>query len=237
MHTGGNMNLASCLCVALSVSCAASIVACGSSGVGEYRGGGGDPASAVPQKGDAGKGGGSSGGSSGGGGGVAQGPSSGGATGGSSSGSGGGSTTFGNTSVASFTLIDTAITSIPGGAPINGFNPIVDGATFDLAKVGYNLSMVVTPPTVAAVGSMAFALDATFTHTADTAPYSLCGDDGKGKFYMCPITVGKHTLTVTVYPESDLGGSPYQPPTVFEFTVVDTSPTAGDGGLDDGAGE
>ncbi|HEY6459795.1 MAG TPA: hypothetical protein VIY73_06575, partial [Polyangiaceae bacterium] len=135
----------------------------------------------------------------------------------------GGSTAFGNVTVASFTLIDTGITTLPGGAPVAGFNPMAYGSKFDLAMVGYDLSIVVTPPQVAAVGSMAFALDASYTHTANTAPYSLCGDDGKGTFMKCPLAPGKHTLTVTVYPESDLQGAPYQPPTLFEFTVVDSS--------------
>ncbi|HEY1691871.1 MAG TPA: hypothetical protein VGG39_06900 [Polyangiaceae bacterium] len=223
------MKLAPALCLALTVSCAASIVACGSSGVVEYRGGGGgDPASAVAQKGTGSSGGnGDTGGSSGG----ATGSSSGGSPVGSSSGvapgssggADGGSTAFGNVTVASFTLIDTGITTLPGGAPVSGFNPMAYGSTFDLAMVGYDLSMVVTPPQVSAVGSMAFALDATYTHTANTAPYSLCGDDGKGTFMKCPLAPGKHTLTVTVYPESDLQGAPYQPPTLFEFTVTDSS--------------
>jgi hypothetical protein len=224
------MKLAALLGVALGASCVASMVACGSSGVADYRGGGGNTASAVPDKADGGKSGGSSsgGGSTGGSGG---GSSQGGSGGGSTSTGNGGSTTFGNVTVASFTLIDTAIDTLPAGAAITGFDPMAYGTTLDLAKVGYKLSMVVSPPEVAAVGSMAFALDATFTHTANTAPYSLCGDDGKGTFAACPISVGKHTLTVTVYPESNLGGAPYQPPTVFEFTVVDSSPVD-DGGTD-----
>jgi hypothetical protein len=85
---------------------------------------------------------------------------------------------------------------------------------------------------VKAIGSMAFALDASYTHVANTSPYSLCGDDGKGKFIACPMSVGKHTLTITPYPETDLGGTPYMP-TVFEFTIVDSAADAGsDAGTD-----
>ena len=169
-----------------------------------------------------------SGGSSSGGGG------SGSSSGGSSSGGDGGSTSFGNVNVAGFTLINASITTDPQGSPVVGFDPMADDSTLDLAVVGRTLSMRVTPaPALPAVGSMAFALDAAFTHVAETSPYSLCGDDGKGKFNPCPLPVGKHTLTVTTYPEADLGGSPYQPPTVFEFTVIDSSLDAGS----DAAGE
>jgi hypothetical protein len=131
--------------------------------------------------------------------------------------------------VASFTLIDAKITDDPTGSPVPGFNPITNGATIDLGLVGVYLSMRANPPAVATIGSIAFALDATFTHTAETMPYSLCGDDGKGNFTPCVMPVGKHTLTATLYPLSDLGGEPYQPPTVFEFTVIDST---ADGGAD-----
>ena len=216
------MKLAPLLTLTLGFSCAASMAACGSSGVGEYPGvrGGGGPATVAPVSDAGGKGGSSSGsgGSSSGGGG------SGSSSGGSSSGGDGGSTSFGNVNVAAFTLINASITTDPQGSPVVGFDPMADDSTLDLAVVGRTLSMRVTPaPALPAVGSMAFALDAAFTHVAETSPYSLCGDDGKGKFNPCPLPVGKHTLTVTTYPEADLGGSPYQPPTVFEFTVIDSS--------------
>jgi hypothetical protein len=131
--------------------------------------------------------------------------------------------------VAAFTLIDAKVTDDPVGSPIPGFDPITYGATIDLGTVGVYLSMRANPPPVATVGSIAFALDATFTHTAGTMPYSLCGDDGKGNFVPCVLPVGKHTLTATMYPEANLSGEPYQPPTVFEFTVIDS---ALDGGTD-----
>lgn len=221
------MKVRGVLSLALGLPIASAAIACGSDGVNDYRSlGGGQPASAVAEKPEAGHGG--EGGKS-----TGSGSSSGGSTGGSSSGGGdGGSVQFGSVDVASFTLINASVTSNPAGAKIPGFNPIAYGATIDLAGVGHELSMVVTPPQVSLVGSMAFALDATFTHTANTLPYSLCGDDGKGKFAPCPLSVGKHQLTVTVYPQEDLGGAPYQPPTVFEFTVVDSSADAGDAGAD-----
>ncbi len=223
------MKLARLVPLTLGLTCMAAIVACGSSGVGQFpdHGGGGDPASAVPTRGgttDAGPSKSSSSGS-----GSSGGGSSSGSSGSSSGGGDGGVGSFGATTVASFTLIDAKITDDPVGSPVSGFNPITFGATIDLGTVGVYLSMRADPPPVATVGSIAFALDATFTHTASTMPYSLCGDDGKGNFTPCVLPVGKHTLTATMYPQADLGGEPYQPPTIFEFTVVDS---ADDGGVD-----
>ena len=223
------MKLRTALALAMGLCLGSAMVACGSDGVSDYRSmGGGQPATAVAQKPDSGTaadGGKSTGSSSG--------SSGGGTTGGSSSGGGdGGTVQFGSVDVASFTLVNANVTTNPAGTPYPGYDPIAFGATIDLALVGDKLSMVVTPPQVAQVGSMAFALDATFTHTANTVPYSLCGDDGKGKFIPCPLSVGKHELTVTVYPQTGLGGAPYQPPTTFEFTVVDSSADAGDAGAD-----
>jgi hypothetical protein len=218
------MKLARLITISLGLTCAAALVACGSSGVEQFPShGGGGPASAVPTKGD--DAGSKSSSSSGSGSGSS---SSGGSSGGSSSGTDGGGS-FGAQTVASFTLIDAKITDDPVGSPVTGFDPITFGATIDLGTVGVYLSMRANPPPVATVGSIAFALDATFTHTAETMPYSLCGVDGKGNFIPCVMPVGKHTLTATMYPLADLGGTPYQPPTVFEFTVVDTDL---DGGAD-----
>jgi len=215
------MKLARLIPLSLGLTCAATIVACGSSGVEQFRG----PASAVPTHsgGDAGSAKSSSSGS-----GAGSSGGSGSSSGGSGSGDGGVGS-FGATTVASFTLIDAKITDDPTGSPVPGFNPITNGATIDLGLVGVYLSMRANPPAVATIGSIAFALDATFTHTAETMPYSLCGDDGKGNFTPCVMPVGKHTLTATLYPLSDLGGEPYQPPTVFEFTVIDST---ADGGAD-----
>ncbi len=226
MHCTFPMKLARLIPLSLGLICATAIVACGSSGVEQFpdHAGAGGPASAEPTRGggDAGKssssGSGSSGGSSG------SGSSS-----GSSSGGDGGVGTFGPQTVAAFTLINAQITDAPIGSPVPGFDPITFGATIDLGTVGVYLSIRANPPPGTSVGSIAFAMDAAFTHTAEVAPYSLCGDDGKGNFTPCPLPVGKHTLTATMYPEAQLAGQPYQPPTVFEFTVVDST---ADGGTD-----
>jgi hypothetical protein len=191
--------------------------ACGSGSTGDlssYAHAG--PAAVDPTYGSDGGGNGSSGGGSSSG-------SGGNADGGSSDGGVGG---FGNESTTSFTLINATITTVPAGAPVEGYDPIKFDATIDLAVVGRKLSIRANPPAVSQIGSMAFALDASYTHTANTSPYSLCGDDGKGNFIPCDIPVGKHTLTVTPYPLTKLGGTPYQP-TVFEFTIADSSLDAG----------
>jgi hypothetical protein len=120
-----------------------------------------------------------------------------------------------------FTLIDTAITGIIDGSPVTGFDPIAQDATINLGKVSSTLSIRAnTVPAV--VGSVAFALDATYTHTENTAPYMLCSDDGAGNIVSCAsvLTVGKHTLTATPYSAASLGGDAGAPITL-DFTIVD----------------
>jgi hypothetical protein len=195
---------------------AASVWACGSGGTsdspGDYVGGG--PAHAEPAR-DAG--GSSSSGGSG---------SSGGTENPSTSAGDGATPGFGNVVSTSFTLIDTSITTEPVGSPVLGYDPIPYGATIDLAQVGHAVSIRANPPSVDQVGSVAFALDATYTYTANTAPYALCGSNGKGKFTPCVFSDEMHVLTVTIYSQTDLNGTPYAP-TMFEFTVKDSSADAG----------
>jgi hypothetical protein len=221
------MNVARFTALSLGIVCATGAAACGSNGVDQFGGyHTGGPATPIATHGDAGD----AGTASSSGGGSSSGGSSSGSSGGSSGSSSGGSTNPDNPNAASFTLIDTKIVATAAGSPVQGFDPIPSGATIDLGKVGIYLSIRANmPAAVTAVGSVAFALDATFTHTSSAVPYSMCGDDGKGTFTPCVMGVGEHTLTVTIYPEADLGGSPYQPPTVFDFTVVDS---ALDGGSD-----
>jgi hypothetical protein len=137
-----------------------------------------------------------------------------------------------------FTLIDTAITTLIDGSPVAGFDPIAEGATINLATVGSALSIRAnTVP--ALVGSVAFALDATYTHTENTAPYTLCSDNGAGTVTSCAavLTVGKHTLTATPYSATALGGDAGAPISVT-FTIDDVVPEAGsDAGIKDAAGQ
>ena len=135
---------------------------------------------------------------------------------------------------ADFTLVDTAITTLIDGSPVAGFDPIAPGATINLATVGSALSIRAnTLP--ALVGSVAFALDATYTHTENTAPYTLCSDNGAGTITSCTavLTVGKHTLTATPYSATALGGDAGAPISLT-FTIDDI---AADAGVNDAAGQ
>jgi hypothetical protein len=137
--------------------------------------------------------------------------------------------------MANFTLLDTTITNVVDGSPVPGFDPIPGGATINLGKVGSALSIRAnTVP--AAVGSVAFALDATYTHTENTAPYTLCSDDGAGTITSCAsvLTPGAHTLTATPYSAASLGGTAGTPFTVA-FTLVDGDAGAADAAAKDAA--
>jgi hypothetical protein len=165
-----------------------------------------DAGSATPESG-AGTGGGDGGG--------------GGAHDGGTAGEGGATTPTGDAAAPAFTftLIDTAITGIVDGSPVAGFDPIADGSTITLATAGTALSIRANLlPT--GVGSVGFALDATYTHTENTTPYMLCGDNGAGTITSCAnvLVAGKHTLTATPYSAAALGGTAGTPATVT-FTI------------------
>jgi hypothetical protein len=117
-----------------------------------------------------------------------------------------------------FTLIDANVTGIVDGSPVTGFDPIADGATISLAAAGTALSVRANLPVV---GSVAFALDATYTHTENVTPYMLCGDNGAGTITSCAnvLTVGKHTLTATPYSAANLGGTAGTPSTI-DFVIA-----------------
>jgi hypothetical protein len=135
--------------------------------------------------------------------------------------------------VPDFTLINTTITTVIDGAPVTGFDPITEGATINLAQTGSALSIRAnTIP--ALVGSVAFALDATYTHTENTVPYMLCADNGAGVITSCAaiLTVGKHTLTATPYSAASLGGDAGAP-ILLDFTIVDIA----DAGITDAGGQ
>lgn len=136
----------------------------------------------------------------------------------------------GAVSAPDFTLIDTTITTVIDGTPVTGFDPIAPDATINLATVGPALSIRAnTVP--ALVGSVALALDATYTHTENAAPYFLCSDNGAGTITSCAsvLTVGLHTLTATPYSAASLGGDAGAPITLT-FTIVDIDAGASDAG-------
>jgi hypothetical protein len=128
-----------------------------------------------------------------------------------------------------FTLLDTTVTTVVAGSPVSGYDPIVEGATINLTVTGTALSLRANTGN-AVVGSVGFALDATYTHTEETAPYTLCGDDGAGTITSCAtvLTAGKHTLTATPYSAAMLGGTAGTPVTLdFTLAATDAGADAG----------
>ncbi len=123
----------------------------------------------------------------------------------------------GGLTVATLTLLNTAITNVVQGAPVPGYDPLVDGTTFSLATVGTQLSIRAnTEPSP--TGSVSFQYDGT-QHTENALPYTLCGDNGAGTITNCNIAAGAHTLTVTPYTAANLGGTAGAPLTI-NFTVT-----------------
>jgi hypothetical protein len=241
--------------LALGATCAAAIACSATSGSTQDQGGwpqtsGGGPLGSSSSGGSGSGSGGTA--SSGGGSGSSSGSSSGGSSGsssgspasadastptggeggaladaGSSDGSGGDAHVPGDAApqAFTFTLIDTNVTGIVDGSPVTGFDPLAEGATINLASVGTTLSVRANVP---ATGSVAFAVDATYTHTENATPYMLCGDDGAGTITSCAnvLTVGKHTLTATPYSAANLGGTAGTPATV-DFVIVDAVDAGG----------
>jgi hypothetical protein len=108
----------------------------------------------------------------------------------------------------SFTLIDTNATNVPDGSPIPGFDPIPAGAVINLLETGQWVSLRADLPASAVVGSAVFVLDGVYVNADDTAPFTMCGEDvgDASQFSPCPLTDGKHDLTLTLYAPQSLGG-------------------------------
>ncbi len=132
--------------------------------------------------------------------------------------------------LTTFTLLDTNVNTIVDGEPVSGWDPIPEGSTIDLAKVGSALSIRAnTTPQL--VGSVLFVLDGVTTHTEGAAPYTECSDNGNGTITPCTYSLGPHMLVVTPYLEASDAGSA-QPSTTLYFTIVNS---AADGGTDGAA--
>jgi hypothetical protein len=134
--------------------------------------------------------------------------------------------------LTTFTLLDTRVTTAVDGQAVPGWDPIPEGSTIDLSKVGGALSIRANT-TPATVGSVLFVLDGVTMHTEDAVPYTECSDDGAGTIDPCTYPEGKHTLVVTPYTAADLGGTA-MPSTTLYFSVVST---AGDAGTTDAAAD
>jgi hypothetical protein len=129
------------------------------------------------------------------------------------------STGDGAATAFTFTLIDTSVTGLVDGSPVAGFDPIAEGSTITLATTGTALSIRANLPATG-VGSVGFAVDATYTHTENATPYMLCGDNGAGTITSCAnvLVAGKHSLTATPYSAAALGGTAGTPATL-SFTI------------------
>lgn len=105
--------------------------------------------------------------------------------------------------------------------PINGFNPISNGATIDLAQLPTRQLNIAANPSPATVGSIRFGLDGNANyHTETYSPYMLQGDVGVDYVSWTP-TVGTHTVTATPFTGASGGGTAGTSLTTG-FTVVDS---------------
>lgn len=108
-----------------------------------------------------------------------------------------------------FTLMD-ADTDRPIGL-------LTDGATLNLATLPTRNLNVRADFASMAVGSVGFALNASYSRVEDTLPYSLAGDTGGGNYKPWTPTPGSHTLTATPYSTTGEEG----PPLTIDFVVTE----------------
>ena len=109
--------------------------------------------------------------------------------------------------------------------PIAAFDPLVNGATLNLASLptrNLNIRAHTNPMTV---GSVRFALDANPDYrTENGAPYALEGDTQEDYTAWTP-SVGRHTLAATAFSGASASGTAGTALTV-SFTVIDQNATA-----------
>ena len=118
-------------------------------------------------------------------------------------------------SVSSLTLVDADTAQ-----PIPQFNPLVSGATINLATLSSHNLTIQANTAPATVGSVVFDLvDSGYLNTVNTAPYDLCGSAP------CPnLDVGLHSLTTTPYFGSGASGGAGKGMSI-SFSVIDPTPT------------
>jgi hypothetical protein len=121
--------------------------------------------------------------------------------------------------VASFTLFDADT-----DRPIPGYDPLLDGATLNLATLPSRRLNVRANTEPARVGSVRFGLDGTTSFRVESVlPYALAGDRTSGTttdYLPWTPALGGRTLTGTPYEGSGATGAAGRPLTVT-FTVVD----------------
>ena len=85
-----------------------------------------------------------------------------------------GSGSSGNSPFTGFTLVNTDTHTAVGG-----FNPIPSNGTINLATIGTShISIEAEVGASVAINHVIFTLDGSYSHQENTAPYSLCGDEG-----------------------------------------------------------
>jgi hypothetical protein len=128
-------------------------------------------------------------------------------------------------SVVSFTLID-----IGTGHAVPGYDPLLHGATLDLAQLPAGLAIRAnTNPAI--VGSVRFGLNGTANYRMESqAPYALDGDTS-GRYNPWAATPGSHTITATPFSGASGSGSAGITKTITisvkEQSVVAEPPTSG----------
>lgn len=115
---------------------------------------------------------------------------------------------------SSFTLID-AVTNLP----IGEFDPLLDGATIDLAAIATSELNIVFKTDDPEVDSVQFTLNGSAVRVENNAPWALAGDSN-GKFKAWTPAVGSYTLTATPFIGSGANGETGTAETIA-FEVVD----------------
>ena len=105
------------------------------------------------------------------------------------------------------------------GRPIAGFDPIPDGATFNLSALPTRRLSIRADTNPGRVGSVRFTLDGEIYQLENNAPYALAGNRGS-TYYPWTPSLGSHTLSVTPYSASGGRGSAGTAKTVG-FKVVE----------------
>lgn len=118
----------------------------------------------------------------------------------------------------SASVVSVSLVEASNAKAIAGYSPVTSGQTIYLDSLPTSdLSLFAN--TKGTIGSIFFSLDGTYTHTENTAPYSMCGDQVTSATECSQLkAVGNHTLTVSAYGGADKTGSLLNTMTV-NFTV------------------
>ncbi len=104
--------------------------------------------------------------------------------------------------------------------PVDGFNPIADGATINLQSLPTTNLNIRANTNPATVGSVRFGYDGDSNYqTESSAPYAIAGDNA-GDYNAWTPTVGSHTVVATPYSEANAGGTAGVALSI-NFTVTD----------------